>query len=131
MQRYKIWWVPFKAQRFPSLPRLKSRYLEWERIFLISSEKKLLKWFNFLNATSQLIWSQFYQHFMLSYKCKLSSFSLVTIGFVIYWCQNSSVKYTSKMLMKLTPAIFSWISSNKILLLANNLIFFPKMLMLN
>jgi len=39
MQRYKIWWVPFKAQRFPSLPRLKSRYLDLERIFLTSSEK--------------------------------------------------------------------------------------------
>jgi len=35
---------------------------------------------------------------------KLSSFSLVTFGFVIFWCKNIGSKSTRKMLMKLTPA---------------------------
>jgi len=37
-----------------------------------------------------------------SYKSKLSSFSLITFGFAISWCQNSGKKVACKMLMKLT-----------------------------
>jgi len=37
------------------------------------------------------------------YKSELSSFSLVTFGFVIFWRQNIGEKVAHKMLMKSTP----------------------------
>jgi len=39
------------------------------------------------------------------YKSELSSFSLITFGFAIFWRQNISEKVAHKMLMKLTPGL--------------------------
>jgi len=36
------------------------------------------------------------------YESKLSSFSLITFGFAIFWCQKIGKKVAHKMLMKLT-----------------------------
>ncbi len=37
------------------------------------------------------------------YESKLSSFSLITFGVAIFWCQNIGKKVACKMLMKLIP----------------------------
>jgi len=49
------------------------------------------------------ILSQFHQHFTL--ESKLSSFSLISFGFAIFWSQNIGKKNAHKMLMKLTPYV--------------------------
>ncbi len=48
--------------------------------------------------------SPYYERVFL-YKSKLSSFSLITFGFAIFWHQNIGEKVVHKMLMKLTPGI--------------------------
>jgi hypothetical protein len=47
---------------------------------------------NFIN----IFWDRFL------YESELSSVSLITFGFEIFWCQNIGKKVPSKMLMKLT-----------------------------
>jgi len=42
-----------------------------------------------------------------SYESKLSSFSLITFGFAIFWCQNIGEKVVHKLLMKLTADVIS------------------------
>jgi hypothetical protein len=44
-------------------------------------------------------------HTCFLYKSKLISFSLITLGFAIFWRQNIGEKVTHKMLMKLTPGV--------------------------
>jgi len=51
-----------------------------------------------------ILWARFL------YKSELSSFSLITFGFAIFWCQNIGKKIAFKMLMALTPC---WRSSYK------------------
>jgi len=42
------------------------------------------------------------------YESELSSFSLITFGFAIFWCQNIGKKVARKMLIKLTPCVWNW-----------------------
>jgi len=60
-----------------------------------------------LNIDEIDIWSQFHQHFtqVFLYKSELSSFSLLTFGFVIFWRKNIGAKSLCKMLMKLTHGL--------------------------
>jgi len=48
---------------------------------------------------NNILWTRFL------HKSELSSFSLITFGFVIFWCQNIGKKVTHKMLKKLTPEV--------------------------
>ncbi len=63
-----------------------------DKLFDVTNENLLLG-VNFIN----ILWARFL------YKSKLRSFSLITLGFEIFWHQNIGKKCACKMLMKLTP----------------------------
>jgi len=92
--RTREWTFFFRAKQL-------SFRLMWIHHFLVKCRTnyfdciKTLPGVNFINILRA--------HF--SYKIELSSFSLVTFGFVIFWIQNIVTKFAHKMLMELTPGV--------------------------
>ncbi len=77
-----------------NLKQTYSRHASYRGFLLTFRPGQLLyiqPWVNFINIL--------HKHFL--YESKLSSFSLVILGFVIFWCQNIGKKVARKMLMKL------------------------------